>query len=553
MFCLRLVEYTGDRKAYNPLCCREFRPPRPHRHFVRIINRYVLREHFGPLVFAMSALTSLLLLNYIAKQLPHLVGKGLEWTVIAEFVLLSLPFTIAMTLPMAVLVATLHAFSRLASDSEITAFKASGVALPRLMAPVIVVGLVLSLVMVWFNDQVMPAANWRLQTLGNDIARKKPTLQLRPQVINEVSPGRLFLSAGRLVGGSSEMRDVTIYDLSGGTRRRTIRADSGHVELSANGRDLLLTLFDGYMVEVNSSEPLRLQRVFFTKDFVRVKGIGNDLERNTAGGQKSDRESTVCELQIQLRKAISERDSLFAMVEKLDPATARAIGVRPVAASSGVAYCGFLKMILPREARAATLAVAAVRQAPAPAAATPQKPESTKAATADSAQAALIPPSAGVRPPQPVASDDLAPPLGLTLEGLKLQIRQAQRVINGNQVEIEKKFAIATACVIFALLGAPVAFRFPRGGVGMTIGVSLAVFGVYYIGLLGGEELARQGMLPAFVAMWGTNAILLIIGLVLTARLGTEGTTHRGSELSDWMARAIERMQARFGRRPTSA
>lgn len=532
MFCLRLVEYTGDRKAYNPLCCREFRPPRPHRHFVRTINRYVLREHLGPLVFAMAALTSLLLLNYIAKQLPHLVGKGLEWTVIAEFVLLSLPFTIAMTLPMAVLVATLHAFSRMAADSEITAFKASGLALPRLMAPVIVVGLMLSMTMIWFNDQVMPAANWRLQTLSNDIARKKPTFALRPQVINEVAPGRLFLSAGRLVGGSSEMRDVTIYDLSGGTRRRTIRADSGHVELSADGRDLLLTLFDGYMIEVNSSEPLRLQRVFFTKDFVRVKGIGNDLERNTAGGQKSDRESTVCELQIQLRKAISERDSLFAMVQKLDPATARTIGVRPVAASSGVAYCGFLKMILPSEARAQAAQVA---QTPA------------------QAQTPAIPPSAGVRPPQPIASDDLAPPLGLTLEGLKLQIRQAQRVINGNQVEIEKKFAIATACVIFALLGAPVAFRFPRGGVGMTIGVSLAVFGVYYIGLLGGEELARQGMVPAFIAMWGTNAILLIIGLVLTARLGSEGTTHRGSELSDWMARTIERLQARLGRRPTSA
>ncbi len=547
MFGHRLVEYTGLRKAYNPLCCREFRPPRPHRHFVRIINRYVLREHLGPLVFAMSALTSLLLLNYIAKQLPHLVGKGLEWTVIAEFVLLSLPFTIAMTLPMAVLVATLHAFSRLAADSEITAFKASGLALPRLMAPVIVVGLILSMLMVWFNDQVMPAANWRLQTLSNDIARKKPTFALRPQVINEISPGRLFLSAGRLVGGSSEMRDVTIYDLSGGTRRRTIRADSGHVELSSDGRDLLLTLFDGYMIEVNSSEPLRLQRVFFTKDFVRVKGIGNDLERNTAGGQKSDRESTVCELQIQLRKAISERDSLFAMVQKLDPATARTIGVRPVAASSGVAYCGFLKLILPSEARAATQA-GAVRQKPESA----QAAQAAPAASAESAQAVAIPPSAGVRLPQ-AASEELPAPLALTIEGLKLQIRQAQRVIYGNQVEIEKKFAIATACVIFALLGAPVAFRFPRGGVGMTIGVSLAVFGVYYIGLLGGEELARQGMLPAVIAMWSTNAILLVIGLVLTARLGSEGTTNRGSELSDGIARAIERLQARFGRNRSAA
>ena len=137
----------------------------------------------------MSALTSLLLLNYIAKQLPQLVGKGLPWDVIVEFVVLSLPFTIAMTLPMAVLVATLHAFSRFAADSEITAFKASGLALPRVMAPVVIAGLMLSLMMVWFNDQVMPAANYALTTLGNDIARKKPTFALRPQVINQVALG----------------------------------------------------------------------------------------------------------------------------------------------------------------------------------------------------------------------------------------------------------------------------------------------------------------------------------------------------------------------------
>ena len=97
----------------------------------------------------MSALTSLLLLNYIAKQLPQLVGKGLPPDVIFEFVVLSLPFTIAMTLPMAVLVATLHAFSRFAADSEITAVKASGIALPRIMAPVVIAGLLLSLMMVW--------------------------------------------------------------------------------------------------------------------------------------------------------------------------------------------------------------------------------------------------------------------------------------------------------------------------------------------------------------------------------------------------------------------
>ena len=139
------------------------------------------------------------------------------------------------------------------------------------------------------------------------------------------------------------------------------------------------------------------------------------------------------------------------------------------------------------------------------------------------------------------------------IESMKIQLATVQAIIDGDQVEIEKKFAIATACVIFALLGAPIAFRFPRGGVGLTIGVSLAVFGVYYCGLIVGEELARRGFLPAFVAMWGTNAILLVIGIFLTARLGHEGTTNRGSELSDQLGRIADRLRERFGARPAGA
>ena len=107
---------------------------------MKILSRYVLKEHLGPLTFALTALTSLLLLNYIAKRFGELVGKGLPWTAIAEFFLLSIPFTVELTLPMAVLVATLHAFSRLAAENEVTALKASGVSLRRVMVPVLVAG-----------------------------------------------------------------------------------------------------------------------------------------------------------------------------------------------------------------------------------------------------------------------------------------------------------------------------------------------------------------------------------------------------------------------------
>ncbi len=263
---------------------------------VKILNKYALQEHVGPLCFAMGALTSLLLLNYIAKNIGNLVGKGLPWTVIAEFVGLSVPFTVAMTMPMAVLVAVLYAFSRLAAENEITALKASGVALSRLLIPVLLGASAISVGMIAFNDQVLPRSNHQLRSLMEDIARKKPTFSLHAQVINAVSPGKLYLRAGQLDEATDKMREVVIYDMGDPARRRTIFADSGTMALTPSG-DLALTLFDGSMEEVQKTNPGELQRLYYIENHIRVHGVGNTLTRSTNDTYKSEREMSICEMQ----------------------------------------------------------------------------------------------------------------------------------------------------------------------------------------------------------------------------------------------------------------
>ncbi len=100
-----------------------------------ILSRYLLRLHLVPFLFALSALTGILLLNQIAKRIGDLVGKGLPWTVIFEVFALSVPFLVAMTLPMAALVAVLYTVSRLTAENEITAFKAGGISVSRMVRP----------------------------------------------------------------------------------------------------------------------------------------------------------------------------------------------------------------------------------------------------------------------------------------------------------------------------------------------------------------------------------------------------------------------------------
>ena len=497
---------------------------------MKILNRYVLKEHVGPLVFALSALTSLLLLNYIARQFGNLVGKGLPWSVIVEFLLLSIPFTVAMTLPMAVLVSTLYAFSRLASENEVTAMKASGVGLAKLLIPVMIGGAVLAVAMVGFNDQVLPRANHRLSTLQRDIAAVKPTFALKEQVINEVSKGRLALRTARIDRARNRMHDVTIYDYQNPAVRRTIYADSGDMTFASNGKDLQLLLYDGEMQEVAQEDKSRFQRLFFRTDMIRIAGVANSLERSEEGGYRSDRERTICDMQGEL--AAAERDVGLARSRMAD-ILAR-VAIREATGADGDT------VVAPLDTQP-SWGLARVY--------------CSALAVVDSSSAAGSPPrspSTGVLMGMPAVSGDGALPdfesVESELEALRSSIQQQIGERNAFDVEIQKKFSIAVACVVFILIGAPVALRFPRGGVGLVIGVSLAVFALYYVGLIAGEDLADENIIPPALAMWGTNIILALIGFLLLLRMGREGSTARGGDMRE-LVDSVRAWVATQGRR----
>lgn len=533
---------------------------------VKIIQRYVLREHAGPFLFALSALTSLMLLNYIAKRFGDLVGKGLPWGVIGEFFLLSIPFTIAMTLPMSILVAVLYAFSRLAAENEITALKASGVSMLRLILPPLGAGVVLAFVMIAFNDQLLPRANHRLRQLQTDIANKKPTFALEEQVINEVMPSRFYMRVNRIDGATNKLREVTIYDLSDAMRRRTIYADSGQMVL-IDGSDLLLTLIHGYTQEVPAQNLLQLQRMFFERDYVRVRGVANQYQSSNTEGFKGDREMSVCELQQEVARAeqeyrIAESELRQARVAMLRERTTKVTqyvspGAPPPKGSErrsqrvtlGRLYCDAMERIGAKTVAlgrwiAPNVAIAAVVQAQD----TTRRRADSVTFRQDSVKAPVVQPAPdSTSIPTPVPPGPVAPqaapstgsgaiPAQAALESARLRTEQFRQAINQNEVEIHKKFAISIACIVFVLVGAPIAVRFPRGGVGLVMVFSLVIFAIYYIGLIAGESLADRGIMSPFWAMWATNIILTLVGLGLLARMGRETATSRGGDFGDLVA-----------------
>ena len=125
----------------------------------------------------------------------------------------------------------------------------------------------------------------------------------------------------------------------------------------------------------------------------------------------------------------------------------------------------------------------------------------------------------------------------------RIRLNETLGSMNNYDVEIHKKFALAVACVVFVLLGAPVALRFPRGGVGLVIGVSLFVFAAYYSCLIAGEELSNRGMLPPWIAMWAANAIFGGFGLPLALHMGRESGSARGGGLAELLENLRYRMR----------
>ncbi len=507
---------------------------------VRLLDRYLVRQFIPPLVFAFAAMTSIMLLNQIARRFGALVGKGLPWSVIGEVFLLCLPFIIAMTLPMAVLVAMLYTFSHLAADSEITAMRASGLSVFQLLRPMIVAGLLLTAVNFWFTDQVLPDSNAKLRNLLINIQRKKPTLELREQVINEIPPSGMFLRASRIDANTGRLRSVTIYDMAGTDSRRIIYADSGKMGFTDQGTNLQLKLWQGAIHAFKQSDASLMQVTDFATNTILVKDVSNRLDLEANDGVRGDREMGTCEMMEVVQGAEYEVDLAEQRRQVSADRDLRALLALPplptgprVPRPHPVAYCRAFAAL------GRTLGTAKPDS-------TAQDREATSAEIGMDDLPPAVPLTGAVRPPPP---HGVRQPLGITswseVSSAREEIKSSGLRADQYLVEVHKKWAISVACLVFALVGIPMALRFPRGGMGLVIGGGLAVFAIYYVGLIAGEGLGNNDIVDPWVAMWAPNIIFGTLGLFGLYRVSRESGSTRGGDLSElW-----DTIASRFRRR----
>jgi len=467
----------------------------------------------GPFLFALSTITGLIFLNAVAQRIDSLVGKGLSWTVVAEFLVLSLPHTVALSLPMAVLVAVLYAFSELTEHNEIMALSAGGVRPTRVLVPLLGMGAVATLGMLYFNDTVLPEANHRLKNLLMDIGRKSPTFELREQVVNEIRTedgmAHYFLTATRIDPSTNTLEDVTIFDRNNTMRQRTTYAARGVMAFNEARTDLFLTLYDGEVREVQPDRDGGFQHTYFRRQIVPLRGVGDEMDRQLGGTERGDREM---DFDMLMEEAV-ERDVEQANVRRRN-------GERALAA---------VRMALGRPTGADSTTMGSVASTLALAQASP----------ADNATL--------------LSRDPLTQAVVVAARTHLSQVQSLQETANRYRVELHKKWAIAFACLVFTLLGPPLALRFPRGGVGMVVAASTAIFAVYWMGLIGGESLADRRVADPMVTMWIPNLVFAAVGVLLVSRMGRAGATVRGGGWGDAWLRLRDGLGRMVRRSPAGA
>ena len=510
---------------------------------MRTLTRYILRRHAAPFIFAVIGTTVLLLLDQVSKRFERLIGKDLDWTVIAEVFIYSIPFILAQTLPMAVLIAVLYVFSRMEADFEITAVKASGIPLSRVMAPLLVCAVILAGGMTWFNNTVLPQSNHHLQVLLTGIGRKTPTFNLREHTINEVLPSYVYVHPGMIDREESIVHDVAIYDERNGQESRSIYATRGKMGFSEEGEDLYFDLEDG-VVQVRLNErPHAFRRIAFEQMLLKIPDVANGLERDTAA-IRGDREMNIADMRAEADRGAQMADAarseslvyaqaITGMLLDFEQPLADAPNPATGAAPAGGAPAGESEIddwddymadyIADRKDGIPELEGGVPdREVDAPG-----RGDGLPATPGASAGREIEP-----GPAQEAAAPDSTTQVAESaarrfysaFDAANQFQSYAEREVTGlrriNQywVEIHKKGTIPAACIVFVLLGAPIAVRFPRGGVALVVGVSLGIFGAYYVSLIGGERLADRLWISPLWAMWAPNVLFGAAGLVALAR-----------------------------------
>jgi len=408
---------------------------------MKILEKYILKENFKPFVVSLMVTTFVMLLDKIIDLLNLIIEKHLDVLTIVSIFGLSLPFILALTIPMAILLASIMSFGRLSVDNELIAFKSCGINIYTLLRPTVIAALFISFFMVYFNNAVLPQTNHMLKNMMIKANYRRPATAIVPGTFNSMKNYTIYVKE-RI---DDELFGILVYNREKTKFPQTISAERGKIELANGGNSLKAILYNGQMHERDQKNPDKYNISEFKKFTLNLPDLGYKMNQEGTD-YRGDRELSSNAMQ----EIVNERKNKITLIQT---------EIEDIQSN--------IDQINSNEEEA-------------------------------------------------INKNELKKNYN-RLNLKKDKITTLKSDVRKYQVEIHKKYAIAFACVIFVLIGAPIGMMTKTSGVGMSFSVSAIVFLIYYGALTLGEELADKGIVSPFLAMWISNIVFSIIGIYLVA------------------------------------
>ena len=212
---------------------------------VKKLDKFILKSYIGPFILTFFISIFILLMQFLWRYLDEIVGKGLGAGVITELMLYACSSLVPMALPLAVLLSSIMTFGNLAEHYELMAIKSAGISLVKIMRPLIVFVIGVSICAFLFSNNIMPYTNLKMASLLYDIKHQKPEISITEGVFSDAIEN-YSIKVGRKSRKSPMLYDIMIYNHTGNNEGRDVTlADSGTMVITEDKRYMVITLYSG--------------------------------------------------------------------------------------------------------------------------------------------------------------------------------------------------------------------------------------------------------------------------------------------------------------------
>jgi lipopolysaccharide export system permease protein len=432
-------------------------------------------------------------MQFIWVYLDEMMGKGLGMGIILKLLFYASARVVNMALPLAILMSSIMTMGALAENNELTAMKSAGTSLLRILRPLALFSVGLSLTAFLFANNLWPVANLKFRTILFNVMKQKPSLSLMDGVFYSGIDG-ISIRAMRNNKETGELEDVLIYDHRDGQRgnRTVIRAEKGLMEQTEDKRYLVLTLWNGHSYDEQRDKKKKDPQYAnlhgaFEKNILRIDLSSLSFSADNEEQMKKPEElMTVHQLDEAIDSLKLVRDTIQ---QRLALNNLRGFHFTDRANKNDSAVSNMLfDLLLPSEKQKAI---------------TQAKENARKSKDAALRQ-----------------SDE---------------IKGHEKRIQRHKIEWHRKFYLAVVCLVLFFVGAPLGAIIRKGGIGLPTLIALGIFIAYILLTMAGENMAKHGIIAPWIGIWMSTAVFFPLAIWLTYKAVREATLFDKETYSNWL------------------